>query len=176
MKVKGKVFFNLIVVCLIAVCLSGCTALRKKFTRKRKTPKKEKFIPVLEPIKYNLAQKTAEERYRYHYFLWRGWCKELEDSVAIQTWDKRQRKFLEQMSLQMGAMQKYVREEKYDVFSDAIKQLKGFQAYFDKPLMLRDKHSFKRKIQRHLKTVTNCCSPDAMAGCYGNIDEIDSSD
>lgn len=63
--------------------VSGCTPLKKKFTRQKKVDKENdpKFIPVLNPVEYEERKVSAEENYKYHYSLWKVWNKDLLQTI-----------------------------------------------------------------------------------------------
>ena len=77
---------------------SGCTPLRKKFTRKKKEDKEQnqKFIPVLEPVDYPEKIYSSLDRYKHHYSLWKVWEKDLIQTIEEDGSDKRQKYLLSQ--------------------------------------------------------------------------------
>src|SRR5262245_48984541 len=96
-------------VCLavLSVSLSGCEPLRKKFTRKKKADKKEKFIPVLEPVDYPPSRVSSLEQYKYHFSLWQVWNKEMGQLADDPNTDKRLDYLYEQIIQELEEMKRW---------------------------------------------------------------------
>jgi len=99
--------------CVVFLAISGCTPLRKKFTRKKKDKQaNQKFIPVLDPIDYPEKVYSAAEKYKYHYSLWKVWNKDLLQVLERNGSEKRQKYLLDQAIVQLKEMQNSLSDEK----------------------------------------------------------------
>jgi len=71
--------------------LSGCAALKKKFTRKPKDRDEKKIEDVvLIPEEYPVSDVDPEVKYKEHYILWKSWQDELIMSLNPDGSKKRQ--------------------------------------------------------------------------------------
>jgi len=149
--------------CLSALLLimSGCAPLRKKFTRKKKNKNQEagKFIPVLDPIDYQEKVITFEEKYKYHYSLWKVWNKDLLQNIALNSSAKRQNYLLNQIIEQLDEMKILLADQKQSELDELINDLRKVKQIYEKPSVMRSKFSTRTKIERNAKSVRNKFSP-----------------
>ena len=145
---------------LAVVFSSGCEPLRKKFKRKSKEDKKREFIPVLDPIDYPISSISAEERYRYHYSLWRVWYKEYIISIDERQTDKRQKYFLTQLIMQLAEMRNWIGAEKEKGLEEMLEDARWVEGAYDQPAVMRNTYAMKKKMERVDRRVRNEYSPN----------------
>jgi len=159
MRERNKLL--LVGVCLLTFCLNGCAPLKRKFTRKKKKDKVEKFIPVLDPIDYPAPSHSAQERYAYHYSLWRVWSRDLLQTFdRKEARDKNQKYLLGQMLEQLKEMKKWISPEKEDGLNEVMEELRAIQDLFAKPVSLRNKFSIKKKLERNARKIRYGLKPE----------------
>lgn len=154
------------VVCLsvLLVSVGGCASLRKKFVRqKKKAAQAEEFIPVLDPIDYAPAVVSAEERYAYHYSLWKVWYGDLIENIEHQESDKKQKYLLGQVVVQLEEMGKRLGEEKRKELNVSIGEWETIRALYEKPAPMRSTSSLKRKIEASAQKIRRQFNPDAVS-------------
>jgi hypothetical protein len=74
-----KRLFILILLFCVSLQLSGCTALQRKFTRKKKKPKLR--IPAYKPIK-EYDRRPTPELYKKHFVYWKTWQSSLIQTIG----------------------------------------------------------------------------------------------
>ena len=132
---------------LVVVMASGCETLRKKFTRKKKEDKKEKFIPVLDPIDYPKALESPEEQYGFHYSMRAVWQNNLMDALNEKNDNpKRIQNFWEQTKTQMNAMSDWLSPEKKAEFHVLLEEAEALSREFDKPAVMRENALLRNKL------------------------------
>ncbi len=151
-------------ICVVVLTVSGCTPLRKKFTRKKKDDggQSQKFIPVLEPIDYPEKVYLPLEKYKHHYSLWKVWEKDLLQTIDRGGSDKRQKYLLEQSVIQLEEMRKVLISEKQAEFSVLVNELRSVQEVYERPASMRSKFSIKKKIERNASRVRGEFAPDPL--------------
>ena len=153
----------LVILCVLTVSVGGCTSLRKKFTRKKKEKTNEQaFIPVLDPVDYPAPSVSPEERYRYHYSLWKVWQRDLVQKIDSKGSDKNQKYLLGQIIVQLGEMKKGVTEARQKEFSEAIGEWNAILAMYERPAALRSSFSLKRKVEASAKQIRDQLNPETM--------------
>jgi len=160
MNNSGKIF--LVWVCLLSLSLSGCTPLKKKFTRKKKKNQVEEFIPVLDPVDYPAPVQSAKERYAYHYSLWRIWNRDLLQTFDKKSNDKNQKYLLGQVKVQMEEMRKWITSEKQKELNLLMEDINSIAETFNKPASLRNKFSLKKQLERNAKAMRNKFKPSLI--------------
>ena len=153
------------VVCLsvLLVSVGGCASLRKKFVRqKKKAAQEEEFIPVLDPTDYAPAVVSAEERYAYHYSLWKVWYRDLVENIEHKKSDKKQKYLLGQVVVQLEEMGKRLGEEKRKELNVFIGEWEAIRAFYEKPAPMRSASSLKRKIEASAQKIRQQFNPDAV--------------
>lgn len=153
------------VVCLsvLLVSVGGCASLRKKFVRqKKKDAKAEEFIPVLDPIDYAPAVVSAEEKYAYHYSLWKVWYRDLVENIEHQESDKKQKYLIGQVVVQLEEMGKRLGDEKRKELNTSIGEWEAIRALYEKPAPMRSTSSLKRKIEASAQKIRRQFNPDAV--------------
>ncbi|VAX36318.1 hypothetical protein MNBD_UNCLBAC01-8 [hydrothermal vent metagenome] len=164
---KSKMWLMSLMSCLcLCIFLQGCTPLRKKFTRQKRAEKKVKFIPVLDPIDYPPPQKNPEERYAYHYSMWRIWNRDLLQTFDRKTSGKNQRYLVGQMIVQLQEMQKWVIQEKQQGIEDLMANLQVIKKMLSKPDPMRNVFSIKKKIELNVKRTRAQFKPALMEGNF----------
>ncbi len=143
--------------CVLSLALTGCEPLRKKFTRKKKEEAKE-VQPILTPIDYPAPQTSPEERYAYHYSLWRVWQEEMIEAINEEESDKKQKYLFSQILFQLGEMKKWIIEEKKGELETQIEKISSLQPELDKPASLRNDFSFRKRIELIGKDIRNTLS------------------
>ncbi|MBF0521648.1 MAG: hypothetical protein HQL24_01180 [Candidatus Omnitrophica bacterium] len=147
--------FLLTIVCLLAVSLSlsGCETLRKKFTRKKKEDEESTVMPILEPIEYPANKESSQEKYTYHYSLWKGWYKDLVAALDDNENDKRVKYLLTETMTQLEEMTKLLKGEKQALLTESMKDWVTIEKEFDAPSALRNTSRIKQKLSSQEKFV-----------------------
>ncbi|MCK5178742.1 MAG: hypothetical protein KAR32_04370, partial [Candidatus Omnitrophica bacterium] len=129
--------------CVVALTLSSCTPLRRKFTRKKKKDRLEsqRFIPVLEPIDYPQKIYSSLERYKHHYSLWRVWDRDLLYVIESDGSDKRQKYLLGQAIEKLERMKDLLVDEKKSELAPLIDDLREVGRVYEKQASMRNKFS-----------------------------------
>ncbi len=111
-----------VMIIFIAVGLSGCDALQRKFTRKKKETKP---IPRLYQIKkYDI--KPSAELYSKHYAYWRSWLSELIQSLGQN--QKHDVRCVNEALSQLHDMRNILVREKADGLTKHMKRIEGIRA------------------------------------------------
>ena len=109
----------ILVVCLLSVELSGCAALRKKFTRKKKKKKEASFV-------YNVQDYEKPpniDLYKKHFAFWKTWHKELVNKLGMNKM-RDLRAFTESVG-ELESLKKLLAAEKTELLQGYIDQLEG---------------------------------------------------
>lgn len=153
----------LVILCVLTVSVGGCTSLRKKFTRKKKEKTNEQaFVPVLDPIDYPPPSVSPEERYRYHYSLWKVWYRDLGQKIDARESDKIQKYLVSQIIAQLEEMKKWVTEAGQKELSESIGEWNAILAMYEQPAAIRSAVTLKRKIETSAKKIRNDLNPEIV--------------
>ncbi len=153
------------VVCLSVLVLSlgGCASLRKKFVRqKKKAAQEEEFIPVLDPVDYAPAVVSAEERYAYHYSLWKVWYRDLIENIEYKTSDKKQKYLLGEVIVQLEEMSKWMVDEKRQELNASIREWEAIRALYEEPAPARSMSTLRKKIESNAQKIRQQFNPEAV--------------
>ena len=153
--------------CVLVSSLSGCSTLRRKFTRKKKEDKEvsQKFIPVLEPVDYPEKVYSPLEEYKKYYSLWRVWERDLLQSVRAEESTKRQRYLLAQTLEQLEEMANLLTPQKRAEFIAVVAQLRELDEVYEKPASMRNTFSMQKRIERNSREIRNNFAPEpALVG------------
>ena len=157
----------LIILILSALVLTtGCEPFRKKFVRKKKEEKQQKFIPVLEPIEYPEPQQSSEGRYKYYYSLWKVWSGDLLRAIDEKESDKKQKYLVTQALKNLEEMKKWVKEDKQKEIDLILVDLSDLNSYYDTVEGLRNTTMLKRKIEKAMSQVRKNFNPKLMSDFY----------
>lgn len=172
MKNKLTSFRKLILLINIFIfifSLTGCEPLRKKFTRQKKKDKESstEIIPILEPIDYAEKEVFPQERYQYHYSLWKVWYNDftsaLEEEVSN---DKRERYLISEMIEQLQEMKKWINEGKQLELASLVDDLHNVLKEYERPLGIRSRSQIKRRVDLNADKVQDTFRPKVMEGNY----------
>lgn len=112
-----KKIFNVIIILFIAVNLTGCDAVQRKFTRKKKNTKP---IPRIYQLKkYDV--KPSVELYNKHYAYWQSWMSELIQDLGQN--HKRDVVSISEAVNQLHDMQNLLVPEKADALGKHVRRL-----------------------------------------------------
>lgn len=151
-----------VVLCVLTVSAGGCTSLRKKFTRKKKEKTNaQAFVPVLDPIDYPPPSVSPEERYRYHYSLWKVWQRDLVQKIDGKESDKNQKYLIGQIIAELSEMKKWVTEARQKELSGFIGEWNAILAMYERPAAMRSTMSLRRKVEASAKKIRNRFNPEA---------------
>ena len=147
--------------CVLALLVSGCQPLRKKFTRKKKVEKEDsgKLIPVLDPIDYPKKIYSAVEEYSQHYSLWKVWDKDILQSIDRGESDKRQKYILGQVLGELDEMSVFLTDDRKAKFQEAIDKVRDIEKEYNKAAAMRGKFAIKKKLSSISKVIRNEYSP-----------------
>ena len=153
--------FFIAVVC-VALALSGCEPLRKKFTRKSKKERADSSAesqPILAPEDYPEKPFDPLKEYKYRYSMWNVWYKDYlmaaEDGVS----DKRQVYILNQMIAQLEEMEKNLTEDKRKELSQVEEKLQRTVQNFKTPGPMRNSFTTKDEVSAVDKDIRNRFNP-----------------
>ncbi len=148
---NGRCFPGFAGICLLlalAVGLTGCSTLKKKFTRKKKKTDTEaaEFVPVLQPEEYPEKVASPAELYKYNYSMWQVWEKELQTSLAEGESQKRKEYLLNQLIVAVEAMSKLLVAEKQKGMMDLQSKLLKVRDDLARPAAMRNDTEIKRQV------------------------------
>ena len=124
---KATRLFNLFVICFVMVCLLGCDAFVRKFTRKPNKDQLPQEELVLAPEEYKPTM-SKEELYRQYLLYWQSWQDELIESLGRRSNYKKQVSCVEQAIKNLEQVKLMLNEEKrkkLDIYFNQLKALKG---------------------------------------------------
>ncbi len=123
--------------------LTGCEAVRKKFTRKKKEPVK---IPRLYQVK-KYEKKPTPELYKKHYAYWSSWQSELIRVLGQN--HKKDMRCIEEIAGNLRDMQNILVPEKGAILGNHIDKLvKTRDIIFKEELTQANKDYVKRTLER----------------------------
>jgi len=162
-RVANSTYF-ICFLCAIFLILSGCAPLRKKFTRQKKKDKQldPRFIPVLDPIEYPEKIYSVEEKYKYHYSLWKVWNKDFLQVLERNGSGKRQKYLLDQSIEQLEEMNILLNDAKQAELKGLIDERGIVLQEYDKQSAMRNKFSIRSKVQRNGRKIRNGFSPKVI--------------
>jgi len=111
--------------CVIFTVLTGCEAMRKKFTREKKNVALEQ--PIYVPVEYNRETMPKETTYRNYFLYWQSWHDELINHLNIDANHKKQIECIEQVILNLEKMKAMLPEDKQKIVDGFIQQSKDIQ-------------------------------------------------
>ncbi len=148
--------------CVLTVSVAGGASLQRKFTRKKKEKTSEAFVPVLDPVDYPPPSISSEERYRYHYSLWKVWYRDLVQKIDGRESDKTQKYLVGQIIVQLEEMKKWVSEAKQKELFDRIGEWNAILAMYERPAALRSTMTLKRKMDTSAEKVRDQLNPEVV--------------
>lgn len=140
----------------------GCEPLRKKFVRKKKE-RTSAVVPVLEPVEYPPEQYSADSLYRQRYSLWKVWFKDLTVAMSEGDSAKRVLHILDQLTLQLRALQPLVVESKRERLDHFLGGLNGIKGEYEKPEPLRHDVILRNKARSLDRAFRAEFSPQRMS-------------
>jgi len=157
-----KVFRVFIVFALIAVMsqITGCTALQKKFTRKKK--KENKVRPHFMVREYDVKPSMA--LYEKHYVFWINWQREMLQKLGRNY--KSDKKCIEEITGNLHDMAALLTDEKAGELLPHIETLGKVKVIVDKRNMTKASDTRIRQIlEREYRSVKRDFSPGEVVGC-----------
>ena len=138
-RITSKILLAVLALALL-IDLSGCAALKKKFTRKRK---KDVKMPVYYQVrKYDIT--PSLELYEKHYIFWVNWHKELVQELGDNF--KSDKKSAQEMIANLEDMGTLLVDEKRDELTPHIVELQKVKAIIDKRNMTKANETRIRHI------------------------------
>lgn len=159
---KKYCFVSVCLLLVVAVTCSSCQPLRKKFTRKKKQDKEEKFIPILEPIDYAESNITRQQKYNHHYLIYRVWEKELVAGLERDDSDKRLKYALEQLMLSLEEMGNVVTLDKKTALNEVLEHYRASLNYFEKTKAIRNHDSYISQLRKLERVVRKNLKPEIV--------------
>lgn len=132
----------------VAVTLTSCDPLRKKFTRKKKESAESiDFQPVLEPQDYPAPEHDPALLYKQHYSLIKVWYKDLWSGIDERMSDGMVKYGLKQISGQIEEMKALLKPDR----AAGLEKLNNLLAYYR--TSLEQQRSFRNysRIQSDLR-------------------------
>ena len=151
--------------CFIGCCLimvfgtQGCAPLRKKFIRQKKKDKKEKFIPVLDPIDYPPPRTSNAQQYNYHYSMWQVWSRDLIQLLEGDGAEKRKQYLMTQVLQQLDELSQWIPARHSDLLKGVVEEYEQIQKDLNKPESMIDKHMLIRELERCASKIRNNLKP-----------------
>lgn len=133
---------------LTSLTAFGCQPLKQKFIRK-KAPKADKFIPILQPIEYEAQTASPERQYNHYYLIYRVWEKELAQAVEQKESDKRLKEALLQIVTQLEEMDDWVSIDKKQRLGQVLAEYRSLNEYFEKSPVMRNADAFQSKLRKY---------------------------
>ena len=155
-------FFSCIGLLCVALSLSGCEPLRKKFTRKNKKERAESTasLPILEPEDYPDKPYDPLKEYKYHYSMWNVWYKDYLMTMEENASDKRQVYLLNQMAAQLDEMELLLAADKQQEFAQVKLSLQQVVESFKTSAPLRSAYITKSKVTAVDKKIRDHFRPE----------------
>lgn len=153
----------LLCLALIALETTGCEPFRKKFVRKKKEDRNEKFIPVLDPIEYPAKVYSAEDQYKQAYSLWKVWSSDFVKSLEENESDKKQKYNLAQSLKALEDLKHHVNDEHKIKFDGLISQINELNSEYEKAVNMRSIYQMKSRVEKMMSQVRNELNPKVMA-------------
>ena len=108
-------------VAAFVVSMQGCETLRKKFTRRRKTPVTSEPM-VITPRDYSAHPLPNAVLYKQYFTYWKSWNQELVTSLGDYASDKKVLDCMEQALMNLKKMSTYLQEDKAKQLATYIDQ------------------------------------------------------
>lgn len=144
----------------LSLNLCGCTALRKKFTRKRK---KEPRKPVYYQVKkYDV--KPSMKLYEKHYVFWVNWHRKLLDELGKNF--KSDVRCIQEIIGNLEDMAALLIDEKAAHLEPRIAELRKVRVIIDKRNMTKANETrIRRILEREHRAIKREFSPPEIVGC-----------
>ncbi|MBP6920823.1 MAG: hypothetical protein KBC23_07545 [Candidatus Omnitrophica bacterium] len=147
-----------IIVCL-TICMCGCEAFARKFTRKPKQASRPAEPMVLAPETYEDRAANKEEAYRRYFTYWSSWHDELLDTLAGGSPSiRRQIDCIQQAVRNLDEMRRLLSGEKQAEAGVCIAAMNALRADVEQDLygnntwsIRRQAEDLKRRINRSLR-------------------------
>ncbi|MBF0123219.1 MAG: hypothetical protein HQL21_07450 [Candidatus Omnitrophica bacterium] len=161
-----KFFLVGLVLVITGGSLTGCTSIRKKFIRKKKTADHaEDFIPVLQPVEYKRADQSSFEKYKEQYTMARAYFKDAEDTMgSVNAGSKQQVYALNQLIVRLQSMADLLPGEKKAELEQVVIGVRNIVKEYDKPAPLRRYDILKGAMRNVEKAVRADFKPDMVKG------------
>ena len=136
------------------IYLSGCEALRKKFTRQPKKKEKEIEDIVFVPVEYPEFTMSKEDQYTNNYLFWKSWHSELVTYLNDDTSRKKQISLADETINSLNNMRELLNDEKREKLDVYIKELEKIHdklkntQFVSMPALKRKTINLQNKIQR----------------------------
>jgi hypothetical protein len=168
-KVTSGIRLIGLLLCLVMIVLEtvGCSeSFRKKFVRKKKEATREEFIPVLEPVEYPAAERSAEKRYRYFYSLWKVWSTDYLTSFDEKENEKKEKYALVQVLKSLDEMKKWLKEEKQPQLNTYLEEVKKVDAMYQLASAMRNRNAMRAQYERIMNGIRRDYAPKVMEKYY----------
>lgn len=125
---KGMVGWTALA-CGLVFCVSsaGCETLKKKFTRKRKSPEIQEAM-VVAPRDYSSHPFPAEVLYKQYFVYWKAWQQELVSNIGGRASHKKIVDCAEQSLVNLRKMSSYLDDEKAAALKPYILEMEVLKA------------------------------------------------
>lgn len=156
-KIAVKII-TMVVLAGFVANLSGCAALKKKFTRKKEEKPK---APLYQVRKYDI--KPSLELYERHYIFWVNWHKKLVNELGKNY--KSDLRSVREMIMNLKSMAILLVPEKAAYFAPHIDELAKAEVIIEKRNMTKIKETrIRRILEREYRAIKREFSPSRIAG------------
>lgn len=147
-----------IILCCCLSLLTGCEAIRRKFTRKRKTIENKEEV-VIVPRDYDEHPFPPDALYKQYFAYWKAWNQELIGSLSDPEESyKRIMSSSQQSIVNLKKMCSYLTDEKAKGLNDYVAKLEKIQAEIQKAHNLS---ADRRRILRYkVSRIYSCVNRD----------------
>lgn len=140
--------FKILIIIFVCISISGCAALKEKFTRK-KPP--QKITPIIEIKDYSMSIKV-DKLYKKHFVFWKSWEEEL-----IQNLDKnikKRRLSYRESLMELKTLSSFLKQQKQEELKPYIKELEKMGHQIEKHYLSKvEKHRLRIKLKKHKRIV-----------------------
>ena len=159
MKIFTKRTFLILCTLVIAVNLSGCASLKRKFTRKRKAPQKQAVYYQVR--KYDI--KPSMELYEKHYVFWSTWQSKITAELGRNF--KNDIRCMQEIVSNLEDMYALLVDEKANELAPHIEELKKARVIIDKRTMTNANETrIRRILEREDRVIGREFAPRKMKG------------
>lgn len=116
-----KIFAGFVLLLFCFSCVAGCETLRKKFTRKKKSPASQEAV-IVSPRDYGAHPFPSDVMYKQYFAYWKSWNQELVSALIDRASDKKVLDCADQAVMNLKKMASYLQEEQANQLNVYVKK------------------------------------------------------